>query len=282
MSCGVLIEGFDEPSVDVVLIVRPTKSPGLYIQCVGRGLRLWPGKQNCFVLDFIDRGNILDSVISLSNTIPESMNFIDEEGEGETGDPLEEIDRTPKINVIESCDREFDILGSIRFIWVAIGDDEWSILDDDKREIIMRPSEGGYVAMIYFPDGQSGKIVQSPLPLEYCSGVCEDYARQHLKIAFADLNAAWMKEAAQPTQGQRDFLLKQGAFKEGMSKAQASMAIREIIAFKNKQRRKLSEEPITQKQKYALINYGIDPQNMSKLQEMAAISKMKVEQLRNG
>ncbi len=273
MSCGVLIEGFDEPSVDVVLMARPTKSPGLYIQCVGRGLRLWPGKQNCFVLDFTDRGNILDSVMNLSTTIPEAMIFKEEGWEAE--EKLEEIDRRPKINVFESCDREFDILGSARFIWVAIGDDEWSLMDDDKREIVMQPSAGGYTATIHFQDGNSWGIVQQPIPIEYCSGVCEDYARRHLKIAFADLNAAWMKEVAQPTQGQRDYLLKQGAFKEGMSKAQASMAIRQIVALKNKQRRKLAEEPITQKQKYALINYGIDPENMSKLQAMTAISNMK-------
>ena len=33
---------------------RPTKSTGLYTQCVGRGLRPHPGKEDCLVLDFTD------------------------------------------------------------------------------------------------------------------------------------------------------------------------------------------------------------------------------------
>ena len=73
MSCGVLTEGFDEPTINAVVMARPTKSQALYIQCVGRGLRIWPGKQNCLILDFTDRGHNLDSVMSLSCTIPEAV-----------------------------------------------------------------------------------------------------------------------------------------------------------------------------------------------------------------
>jgi DNA repair protein RadD len=40
-----------------VVLLRPTLSPGLYYQMVGRGFRLHPGKQNCLVLDF--GGNVL-------------------------------------------------------------------------------------------------------------------------------------------------------------------------------------------------------------------------------
>jgi superfamily II DNA or RNA helicase len=35
-------------------MARPTKSHGLYIQCVGRELRLAAGKKECLVLDFVD------------------------------------------------------------------------------------------------------------------------------------------------------------------------------------------------------------------------------------
>ncbi len=48
---GVLTEGFDAPNVTCVLMARPTKSEPLYTQMVGRGLRLWPGKDDCLVLD---------------------------------------------------------------------------------------------------------------------------------------------------------------------------------------------------------------------------------------
>lgn len=49
-NCGVLTEGFDEPRVSVV-VPKLTASQGLYIQMVGRGLRPYPGKTDCLVLD---------------------------------------------------------------------------------------------------------------------------------------------------------------------------------------------------------------------------------------
>lgn len=272
-SCGVLCEGFDEPSIEVIIMARPTKSASLYIQCVGRGLRLWPGKQNCLVLDFSDRGHSLDSCVSLSSTIPEAA-FIQDAQEGEQ-EEREPIDKTPKIECLAEVDRVFDILGAARFIWIPIGDNEWSLLDDEKREIIMKPTAEGYTALLYLPDGSTFHIVKTSLPLEYCSGVCEDYARRHLKIAFADMKAPWMNFQAQPTQGQRDFLQKQEAWKEGMSKAEASMAIRKIISLKNKQRRVYANEPITDKQRYFLNSCGVDTSNMSKLQAQHAIGKLK-------
>ncbi len=56
-NVNVLTTGFDAPHIDCVALVRPTLSPGLYYQMVGRGFRLHPGKQNCLVLDF--GGNVL-------------------------------------------------------------------------------------------------------------------------------------------------------------------------------------------------------------------------------
>jgi DNA repair protein RadD len=48
----ILSEGFDHPPIDCVVLMRPTRSPVLYVQTVGRGLRLWPEKTDCLVLDY--------------------------------------------------------------------------------------------------------------------------------------------------------------------------------------------------------------------------------------
>jgi len=53
-NVAVLTEGFDDPGVSCVAMARPTRSEGLYAQCVGRGTRLHPGKQDCLILDFVD------------------------------------------------------------------------------------------------------------------------------------------------------------------------------------------------------------------------------------
>ncbi len=52
VNVNVLTTGFDAPNIDCVALLRPTMSPGLYYQMVGRGFRLHPGKENCLVLDF--------------------------------------------------------------------------------------------------------------------------------------------------------------------------------------------------------------------------------------
>ena len=54
INVNVLTTGFNVPHVDLVAIVRATESTGLYIQIVGRGTRIAPGKENCLVLDYGD------------------------------------------------------------------------------------------------------------------------------------------------------------------------------------------------------------------------------------
>lgn len=48
-----LTEGYDEPTVDCVAILRPTKSRPLFCQMVGRGTRIAPGKSDLLLLDFL-------------------------------------------------------------------------------------------------------------------------------------------------------------------------------------------------------------------------------------
>lgn len=48
-----LTEGWDCPSVDCVIVLRPTKSRSLYCQMVGRGTRLFEGKEDLLLLDFL-------------------------------------------------------------------------------------------------------------------------------------------------------------------------------------------------------------------------------------
>lgn len=43
VNCGVLLEGFDNPGVEVIVMARPTKSRSLYAQCIGRSTRPLPG-----------------------------------------------------------------------------------------------------------------------------------------------------------------------------------------------------------------------------------------------
>ena len=270
-SCGVLTEGFDEPTISCVAMARPTKFKGLYIQCVGRGLRLHPSKSDCLVLDFADEGHNLETVASLGRTIPEAQYA----GEGSEAEEKEK--RAFSIQIKRVCDEEFDILGTARFIWLPIGDDEWSLADDEGNEIVLYPKDGGYIAKAYWRSGREQLLVESPLPIEYCSGTCEDFARVHFKLNFASTESPWLSSEEPPTEGQRAFLEKKGVSTQSMTKAVASMKIREVIAKQRKQYRTMSNEPITTKQAYFLKERGVNPEGMSKLDAVRVIGKIKKE-----
>lgn len=51
-NVNVYTEGFDAPNIDCIVLLRPTLSPGLFYQMVGRGMRLSESKKFCLVLDF--------------------------------------------------------------------------------------------------------------------------------------------------------------------------------------------------------------------------------------
>ncbi len=53
-NCMVLTEGTDLPRTACILMAKPTKSATLYEQMVGRGLRLFEGKDKCIVIDIVD------------------------------------------------------------------------------------------------------------------------------------------------------------------------------------------------------------------------------------
>ncbi|MCI0351535.1 MAG: DEAD/DEAH box helicase [Acidobacteriales bacterium] len=65
VNVQVLTTGFDAPNVDCIPLLRPTNSPGLYYQMVGRGFRICEGKLDCLILDYggnVDRHGPVDLV----------------------------------------------------------------------------------------------------------------------------------------------------------------------------------------------------------------------------
>lgn len=56
VNVAVLTTGFDAPHVDFIALLRRTESVSLFQQIVGRGLRLFPGKKDCLVIDYAGNG----------------------------------------------------------------------------------------------------------------------------------------------------------------------------------------------------------------------------------
>lgn len=66
VSVSMITEGFDAPIVDSIVMMRPTKSSSLWVQCAGRALRLFPEKKNALILDF---GKVIENCGPLSAPI---------------------------------------------------------------------------------------------------------------------------------------------------------------------------------------------------------------------
>lgn len=65
VNYGVLTTGYNDPSLDCIVLARGTKSIGLYVQILGRGTRTYEGKENCLVLDYggnIERHGPIDQI----------------------------------------------------------------------------------------------------------------------------------------------------------------------------------------------------------------------------
>lgn len=70
VNVAVLTTGFDAPEVDFIALMRSTKSPTLYVQICGRGMRLSPGKTDCLFADFTDTVETLGPVDSIKGRTP--------------------------------------------------------------------------------------------------------------------------------------------------------------------------------------------------------------------
>jgi len=64
-NVGVLTTGFDHPSLDCIVLARPTRSIGLYYQMLGRGVRKVEGKTSCKVIDLTSTVKYLGRVESI-------------------------------------------------------------------------------------------------------------------------------------------------------------------------------------------------------------------------
>lgn len=152
-NCMVLTEGTDLPMAQVCVVGRPTRNKGLFIQMVGRALRLWPGKDSALILDVVgatERNSLLGSV-----------DLFGEQGlRIETDDPDAEID-LDDLSEIESADGsgdepewlygehetvEVDLFHGSASMWLRTHGGVWFIPAGQNRYVTIWPNRdaGGY------------------------------------------------------------------------------------------------------------------------------------------
>jgi len=104
VNVNILTTGFDDPEIDLIVLLRPTKSPVLHVQMIGRGLRIAPNKDHCLVMDFggnTDRLGPIDDVM------------VKEKRKGKGGEPITkhcpncDAIHHPAVRVCEFCGHKF-------------------------------------------------------------------------------------------------------------------------------------------------------------------------------
>jgi len=166
-NVGVLTEGFDDPEVSCIAMARPTRSESYYAQAVGRGTRLFPGKEDCLVLDFVDLANL--SLVTLPTLFGMPGN-VDLEGE-EVGEAQEnyrqllmdlpgfDLDEAESLTLLEIRERTeaFDPLTlDIDPEVMAISENAWVSLGKPGLALHFQPRRGRIGAFVVLDGAVAG------------------------------------------------------------------------------------------------------------------------------
>lgn len=227
-NCALLTEGYDHPAVGCIIIARPTQSQACYIQMVGRGTRLYPGKTTCLIVDVADNTQRhtlvqLPSLFGLEYHVrtdgKPTKGILEQVRESqEAGQPLS---RTVE---------HVDLFGRSRFNWLSVGDN-WFLPIPGHGQIRLQPVNDNYWPLLYLSGGQRQYLSDKPLDLAWAQGIAEERARHLLddRLLLVRKDAAWRREPASAKQ--LDTLRKMRlAFRPGITKGEASDLIGQQIA----------------------------------------------------
>jgi len=208
INVAILTEGYDEPSIDCVVLARPTQSAIVYTQAIGRGTRRHPDKRDCLILDLADNSTrhrlcTVGTVVGLPDELLTTMTVAQAaqvpEAERLHWTPRADRDEAPDVAVATTSTR-VDLFDQSVFRWqrlghryqLAAGPNQWvqlipTIADPESYDVVVR-------------QGTTKTSTAVALPLDYALGTAEDWVRTHGQPEFADRDAAWRTAPATPEQ----------------------------------------------------------------------------------
>jgi hypothetical protein len=188
-NCAVLTEGFDEPSVDSIIIMRPTKSPTLYTQMIGRGTRLFPGKDDCLVLDLVGATSRHDlmNVASLAGLPLDFLQNGESLAEGAERVEAERLDWQGKLVA-----KRVDLFRRRPLYWMHDGDNFVLSLGNDGWMVLSPTAEASQQWTVRHVQPQGHRtVVWRDLSLAYAQGLAEDRARSAGAGGLVNPQAHW-------------------------------------------------------------------------------------------
>jgi superfamily II DNA or RNA helicase len=268
VNCAVLTEGFDEPSIDAVILARPTQSKPMMIQCVGRGLRLHPGKSDCLVVDMVgaSKRNSFVQAAVIFGIRPEE----EKETTGRAVDPIsdpEEYWRQRLMSQIKG------VRGAPRskLRWLPSQDGRgWLLPAGAYGTLQLMPvdEESWQVDAVGVREGPAvQRLSDQPVTLDIAQAIAEDYVRRVEAVGVSLSTARWRDDGA--SEAQAAFLKRNGIEAGNMTKGTAADLITQINAKKN-------SDPATPKQLAMLRRHGAQTHaNMTKREAGRLIAQLR-------
>lgn len=169
-NVGVLTEGWDVPDTSIIMMARPTKSRGLYVQCAGRGLRIAPDKKDCLLVDFVDICK-RHELCGFGTLAGKSLINC-----GSDKTLLEELEETERGGVREYekgiClppqESNFDLFERSRYVWTTRGVN-YHLQLMGNVSLWCRCENGGYTPVVVFSSGEIKALSGDVLPLDYAT-----------------------------------------------------------------------------------------------------------------
>lgn len=246
-NCNVLTEGFDEPSINCVLMARPTRSLTLYVQMVGRGTRLHPGKQGLTVIDIADnsRKHALAGLNALFD-LPDEMQVGGRDALA-MADRLRQLGRrfpwvdVSRIRTAEDVEVAAERIEFFRFeppeeiahvtnlTWIRDTAGGYRLALPKGESITVHSTLlGGWEIRFHAPPGPKGIGRAKNLPNAIASADSFVRARRHEALRVVQQSASWRKQA--PTDKQIEILRSRRIpVPEGLTRGQASWMLGHVL-----------------------------------------------------
>lgn len=267
-NVAVATEGWDEPSLECVILAKPTRSPVVLTQAIGRGTRLFEGKERCLVIDLADatKGKKPMGLPTLMGLPPD----FDSEGEDltEVVQKFKELEekapaeaaRVKSVRDIREAWENIDLftpppaneelMEYTEFVWMETSQDKYTLnLTGGERLTITGDTLGRYAVDHRSPSGNLTRLggegytcKSMDEAFRRTDGWVKQHRSEHLNLINA--TAAWRNE--KPTESQMKWLKKFNApITADLTKGQASIMLDQLFAANPK-------KPRSKRQEYAI------------------------------
>lgn len=210
VNVGVFTEGTDIPRVDCIVMGRPTQSRALYQQMAGRGLRTFPGKDDCLLLDLVGvtADHKLQRAASLiGRAVKAGTKEVRSFREWIEGERTYDEPGSTMITVRGALGQTFrqqaravDLIDRKRLAWAQLDIDAFSLPAGDQGSVVITGQADGTYTVVQFARGTDPNELARGLDIGYAQGVAEQVVADADAKALANPRARWRSNPASEKQ----------------------------------------------------------------------------------